>query len=74
MPITLDKKVIIIGAIKQRYIKGSAKKLVDNFPEKFSKDFTKNKEALKELELTDSLHVRNKIAGSIVHVIKNKKF
>ncbi|MCK5699332.1 MAG: 30S ribosomal protein S17e [Candidatus Aenigmarchaeota archaeon] len=64
----------MIGAIKQRYIKGAAKKLVENFPERFSKDFNKNKEVIKELDIVESSHVRNKIAGSVVHVVRNKKF
>lgn len=63
-----------IGAIKQRYIKGAAQKLVKNFPDDFSKDFDVNKEKLKTLDIIDSSHVRNKIAGSIVHIVKNKKF
>ncbi len=74
MVYAIQFKVIFIGAIKQRYIKGAANKLVKNFPEEFSKDFNANKEVLKELDIVDSSHVRNKIAGSIVHVVKNKKF
>ncbi|MFH1127112.1 MAG: 30S ribosomal protein S17e [archaeon] len=66
--------MIVIGAIKQRYIKGAAAKLVKEFPEEFSKDFNKNKDAIKKLDVIESAHVRNKVAGSIVHIVRNKKF
>ena len=66
--------MIIIGAIKQRYIKSAAEKLVKSFPDKFTNDFKANKDAIKELHIVQSALVRNKIAGSIVHLVRNKKF
>lgn len=66
--------MIVIGAIKHRYIKSAAEKLVKSFPEKFTADFKTDKDALKELKVVESAHVRNKIAGSIVHLVRNKKF
>jgi len=66
--------VIVIGAIKQRYIKSAAEKLVKSFPDRFTNDFKANKDAIKELHIVQSALVRNKIAGSIVHLVRNKKF
>jgi len=63
-----------MGRIRQRSIKSVARKLVDELPDDFGKDYQQNKEKLKELNLLDSKTVRNKVAGYIVRVTKNKKF
>ena len=63
-----------IGRIKTNVIKVNAKELVSICPDKFSKDFEKNKSVLKEMDISESMHVRNKIAGYISGLIKRKEF
>ena len=43
-----------------------AKQLIEHYPNKFSKDFSKNKKFLEELNIVEDKPVRNKIAGYIV--------
>lgn len=63
-----------MGRIRQVSIKKHAKKLVEEFPEDFSGDFSKNKENLKELKVISSKKNRNRVAGYVVSVVKNKSF
>ena len=63
-----------MGNIKQTNLKRQAEKLVEQNDDKFSDDFNKNKEILKEMNVIPSKTNRNKIAGYIVKVIKNKNF
>jgi len=58
-----------MGRIRGKWIKSIAEKLVDQYPEKFSKDFKNNKEILEEMGLIDDKVVRNKIAGYIISVL-----
>jgi len=62
-----------LGQIKPRFIKSFGDKLIEKYPDKFSKDFEKNKKALDELDIRVSKKVRNLIAGYLVHVIKRKE-
>ncbi len=63
-----------MGRIRQASIKRTAAMLVREHPELFGESFEQNKKALKELDVIDSKRLRNKIAGYIVRVVKNKKF
>jgi len=63
-----------MGRIRQSGIKKVAKKVFAEHPDKFGKDFQKNKEQLKEMKLLESKLIRNKVAGYVVRVAKNKKF
>ena len=67
-------KVLCIGRIKIRVVKGNAKELVSICPEKFSKDFDVNKNVLKEMDVVESRHIRNKMAGYIAGLVKRKAF
>ncbi len=60
-----------MGRIKSTTIKRTAKQLVDEMPESFSKDFDKNKKALGHT--MPSKKMRNKIAGQITRIKKNTK-
>ena len=62
-----------MGRIRTKMIKKLSKKLVEQYPEKFSPDFEKNKQALNEMQLFSDKPVRNKIAGYIVNVVKKTK-
>ena len=63
-----------IGRIKTRVVKSNAKELVSLCPDKFSKDFEANKTVLKEMDVVESRHIRNKIAGYIAGLVKRKAF
>ena len=62
-----------MGRIKQKFIKRTAKVLYGEMPEKFSPDFNQNKTVVRELEITASKKLRNKISGSLVTRAKTKK-
>lgn len=62
-----------MGRIRTKMIKKLSKKLVEQYPEKFSPDFEKNKQALNEMQLFSDKPVRNKIAGYIVNVVEKTK-
>lgn len=57
-----------MGRIKTDMVKRTAKKLVKTYPDKFSKDFNKNKEALKDLAEIRSKKLRNVLAGYAVRL------
>lgn len=63
-----------MGRIRTRWIKNLAEDLVKNYPDKFGKDFETNKKVLDELKVVDSKKTRNKLAGYIINVLKNKRF
>ena len=52
-----------MGKVRILLIKRVARKMVEQYPDKFSKDFDQNKKSLVELNLTRRL--RNRIAGYI---------
>jgi len=62
-----------LGRIRGKWIKNTAKQLVEQYPDKFSNKFEDNKRALDEFKITDDKPVRNKIAGYIVVVVEKKK-
>ena len=49
-----------------------AKRLVEQYPDKFSDNFDINKKILTELKINDK-YVRNKVAGYIINVVEKKK-
>ncbi|NIM47241.1 MAG: 30S ribosomal protein S17e [Candidatus Aenigmarchaeota archaeon] len=61
-----------MGRIRGKWIKSIAAKLVDQYPEKFSKNFKNNKEILEEMGLIDDKVVRNKIAGYIISILEKR--
>lgn len=60
-----------MGRIKSAMIKRTSKQLLEQNPE-FADSFEKDKNALKGTALP-SKHIRNKIAGYIARLIKQKK-
>jgi small subunit ribosomal protein S17e len=62
-----------MGRIRGKFIKNMSKRLVEQYPDKFSKNFEENKKALDVLKLVDDKPIRNKIAGYIVSVVERKK-
>jgi len=62
-----------MGRIRGKFIKNISKKLVEQYPDRFSNKFDENKKVLDELKIIDDKPVRNKIAGYIVVVVEKKK-
>lgn len=57
-----------LGKARTERIKRLARELARRFPNKFSKDFESNKQAVKTLIQGATPKVRNQIAGYITHV------
>jgi len=62
-----------MGRIRTKEVKRLAKQLVEKYPDKFSSDFETNKQALNELGIFTSKKMRNKVAGYIVRIMKQKE-
>jgi small subunit ribosomal protein S17e len=54
-----------LGKVKTEQIKRLGKELIDRYPEKFSKNFEENKNAVVELTKGTTTRIRNQIAGYI---------
>lgn len=57
-----------MGKVRTEHIKRLARELVRRFPNKFSKDFESNKEAVSMLIKGATPKVRNQVAGYITRV------
>jgi len=62
-----------LGQIKTLHVKSLAKTLIDKYPDKFSKNFEKNKEELGKLVEMESKIIRNQVAGYMVHLIGKRE-
>jgi small subunit ribosomal protein S17e len=62
-----------LGRIKTSFIKNVAKELFEKYGEKFTTDFEKNKEFIKEVCEIKSKRLRNMIAGYITSLKKREK-
>jgi len=60
-----------MGRIKSKLIKRTSRQLLENSDESFEKTFEENKKALRNT--VPSKKVRNKIAGYIARIKKNRK-
>ena len=64
----------LVGRQKGRHLNVAAKKLLHEFPDKFSTDFEENKKRFNELEaITYSKEERNKLAGAITVIVLASK-
>ncbi len=63
-----------MGRVRPHYIKRLARDLVEKHNDKFGAEFDENKEALKDMDYFESSHVRNRVAGYMVRVVKNQRF
>jgi len=61
-----------LGKVRPAYIKRTARKLLQLYPDKFTDDFEHNKKVVTELAMVDSKRVRNRIAGYITRLVKIK--
>ncbi len=62
-----------MGRIRTRWIKTIAKELVKKYPERFTDNFEANKNVIKELGIIEAKSMRNKVAGYIVRIVKNRR-
>jgi small subunit ribosomal protein S17e len=62
-----------MGRIRTTYIKRISRKLLGSHKERFGKNIEANKKAMDELAEIYSKQLRNRIAGEIVHLIKQKE-
>lgn len=62
-----------MGRVRSTYIKRAARELLKRYPDKFSTDFKKNCLALNELVTLKSKSLRNRIAGYLSTLLKQKK-
>jgi len=61
-----------MGRIRQKYIKRSARLLLERYPDKFSGDYGQNRNALEGVASIESKPLKNKIAGYIATLLKQK--
>ena len=61
-----------MGRIKQTYLKRVAEKLSTEYPGDFTTDFQVNKEKVQEYTDVTSKSMRNKIAGCLVRMSRQK--
>ncbi|MBN2251948.1 MAG: 30S ribosomal protein S17e [Candidatus Altiarchaeota archaeon] len=61
-----------MGRIKQTYLKRVAENLMEAYPDEFNTDFENNKKKVTEFAVIQSKSIRNKIAGYLSRVMKQK--
>jgi small subunit ribosomal protein S17e len=59
--------------VRTLFIKRAARNLLERYPERFSTEFRHNRQALDELVSHLSKSVRNRIAGYISTLLKQKR-
>lgn len=64
--------VISMGRIKTSFVKNIGKRLYEKYAEKFTTDFFKNKEIVRQLVEIDSKKLCNVIAGYITRLKKQE--
>ncbi len=61
-----------MGKVRTVIIKNVSKELISKYPNVFTTDFEKNKKLLDKYLEIDSKHLRNRISGYIVNLLKIK--
>ena len=59
-----------MGKVRTILIKHVSKELITKYPDIFTIDFGKNKKLLDKYVEIDSKHLRNRISGYIVNILK----
>ncbi|MBD3343266.1 MAG: 30S ribosomal protein S17e [Candidatus Lokiarchaeota archaeon] len=62
-----------MGKVRTVLIKNISKELIQKYPNVFTKDFQENKRLLDKYAEIDSKHLRNRISGYIVNLMKIKE-
>ncbi|MBI4154348.1 30S ribosomal protein S17e [Candidatus Woesearchaeota archaeon] len=58
-----------MGNIRTKNIKKASFQFIEAYPDRFTRDFEKNKDALNELNLIHQKLLRNKVAGYITRIM-----
>ena len=58
-----------MGKVRTEKIKGTARELVERFPNRFAANFESNKEAVDALTRISSKRLRNQVAGYVTRLI-----
>ncbi|MBY9017363.1 MAG: 30S ribosomal protein S17e [Candidatus Lokiarchaeota archaeon] len=61
-----------MGKVRTLLIKKVSKELISKYPDVFTTDFEKNKKLLDKYSEVDSKHLRNRISGYVVNLMKIK--
>ncbi len=61
-----------VGKVRTLLIKKVSKELISKYPDVFTTDFEKNKILLDKYSEVDSKHLRNRISGYVVNLMKIK--
>jgi small subunit ribosomal protein S17e len=61
-----------MGKVRTLLIKKVSKELISKYPNVFTTDFERNKKILDTYSKADSKHLRNRISGYIVNLMKIK--
>jgi len=61
-----------MGRVRQTYIKRTARNLLERYPDKFSTSYEENRRVLGELTNIESKSLRNRVAGYIATLLKQK--
>jgi small subunit ribosomal protein S17e len=59
-----------MGKVRTILIKSTSKELINKYPNVFTTDFEANKKLLDKYLEIDSKHLRNRISGYIVNLLK----
>ena len=62
-----------MGRIKTQLVKRTTAQLLARYPDKFSEDFTANKELVNKFLSVHSSKLRNTVAGYLTRLVKVKK-
>jgi small subunit ribosomal protein S17e len=62
-----------MGRIKTSFVKHVAKDLLEKYPDKFSTNYEKNKNDLKEVMIFESKRMRNTVAGYLSVIKRQQK-
>ncbi|MFW9830033.1 MAG: 30S ribosomal protein S17e [Candidatus Thorarchaeota archaeon] len=62
-----------MGKVRTILIKNVSKELINKYPNVFTTDFEENKKLLDKYLEVDSKHLRNRISGYIVNLLKIQK-
>jgi len=62
----------IMGKVRPAFIKRTARKLLEEYPDAFTTDFEHNKRMVMQLTDITSKRVRNRVAGYVTRLVKIK--
>lgn len=61
-----------MGNIRTSFVKRTAKELIETHRGKFTTDFEENKRLVEDYSTVSTKHLRNKIAGYVTRLVRNK--